>query len=271
MTINTQENKKETYVKCAKCDDEIFYNIHKVLTHCKCGAILVDGCEDYIRIGGNKEDMEQSKFKIPNEIILVTMLCVALSILRVIFFKTYSLIYLLWNIFLAFLPFITSSIILKYEEAGKLNKITLSLMAMLWLILMPNAPYIVTDLIHLTHTKGVPVIFDTFLLFTSAWTGLLLGMHSLSHMEKIIKRKYKDREADFMIVAIIFLISFGLYLGRFLRLNSWDIFVNPANVSSGLISTFTSRSSAPDAIIFTTLSFIFILVFYHSWKNRYIE
>jgi hypothetical protein len=55
MNINT-ENKKETYIKCVKCNDEIFYNTHKVLTYCKCGAIWVDGCEDYIRVGGNKED-----------------------------------------------------------------------------------------------------------------------------------------------------------------------------------------------------------------------
>jgi methylthioribose-1-phosphate isomerase len=55
MNINT-ENKKETYIKCVKCNDEIFCNTHKVLTHCNCGAIWVDGCEDYIRVGGNKED-----------------------------------------------------------------------------------------------------------------------------------------------------------------------------------------------------------------------
>jgi len=56
MTIDTKENKKETYIKCTKCGDEIFWNTHKQLTYCKCKAIYVDGCEDYIRVGGNKED-----------------------------------------------------------------------------------------------------------------------------------------------------------------------------------------------------------------------
>jgi len=56
MTIDTQENKKELYIKCVKCGDEIFWNTHKQLTRCTCEAIYVDSCEGYIRIGGNKED-----------------------------------------------------------------------------------------------------------------------------------------------------------------------------------------------------------------------
>ena len=56
MGINTRVNTEETYYKCTKCGDEIYWNTHKKLIHCMCGTIWVDGCEDYIRIGGNKED-----------------------------------------------------------------------------------------------------------------------------------------------------------------------------------------------------------------------
>jgi hypothetical protein len=50
--------KTDTYYKCKKCGDEIFWNTHKKYTACKCGALAVDGCEDYVRLIGNKEDRE---------------------------------------------------------------------------------------------------------------------------------------------------------------------------------------------------------------------
>jgi len=55
------KTKKETYYKCTHCGDEIFWNTHKKLTHCNCKKISVDGCEDYIRIGGNEEDRKVIK------------------------------------------------------------------------------------------------------------------------------------------------------------------------------------------------------------------
>ncbi len=50
------EIKQETYYRCIHCGDKIFWNTHKKLISCSCGKISVDGCEDYIRILGNKED-----------------------------------------------------------------------------------------------------------------------------------------------------------------------------------------------------------------------
>ena len=49
------KTKKETYHKCAHCKDEIFWNTNKKVTYCKCKKIWVDGCEDYIRIGGDRD------------------------------------------------------------------------------------------------------------------------------------------------------------------------------------------------------------------------
>ena len=52
------DTKKESYWRCKKCGDEIFWNTHKKFVECKCKAIYVDGCEDYVRVGGNKRDYE---------------------------------------------------------------------------------------------------------------------------------------------------------------------------------------------------------------------
>lgn len=53
---NANKIKQETYYECTHCGDEIFWNTHKKLTYCKCKKIWVDGCEDYVRVGGNEED-----------------------------------------------------------------------------------------------------------------------------------------------------------------------------------------------------------------------
>src|SRR3990167_5418334 len=53
--------KLETYYKCTHCGDEIFWNTHRKLTHCKCKKIWVDGCEDYVRVGGKEEDRKVIK------------------------------------------------------------------------------------------------------------------------------------------------------------------------------------------------------------------
>ena len=52
------KNKKETYYKCTHCEDEIFWNTHRKFTYCKCKKIWIDGCEDYVRIGGTEKDYE---------------------------------------------------------------------------------------------------------------------------------------------------------------------------------------------------------------------
>lgn len=59
MTPVASDTKIETYIKCKKCGTEVYWNTHKKMTPCKCEAILVDGCEDYIRVIGNKEDYEE--------------------------------------------------------------------------------------------------------------------------------------------------------------------------------------------------------------------
>lgn len=46
-------------IECKKCSDEIYFNTHKKMTPCKCGAIEVDGCEDYVRVIGEMDNCEE--------------------------------------------------------------------------------------------------------------------------------------------------------------------------------------------------------------------
>jgi uncharacterized membrane protein len=212
--------------------------------------------------------MEKFKFKIPKSIILLFILSFILVMLRIIIFGKYSLIYLLWNIFLAFLPFMISSIMFNFANEKKLKTIIFFIFGIVWLLLIPNSPYIITDLIHIGEIRKVPLLFDSFLIFGSASLGLLLGMHSMYDMERIIKMKFKKNVNILMITIFAFIIGFGVFLGRFLRFNSWDVFASPVSILNGIKEIFSNRSETVESLLYTVLFSVFILVFYLAWKSE---
>lgn len=209
------------------------------------------------------------KILIPKIILYPLILVLTLTILRVILFGKYSLIYILWNIFLAIIPFILSSILLHLKEIGKLRNLTFVILGIFWLLFLPNAPYIVTDLIHIGVVKSVPVLFDSILLFSSAFVGFMLGLYSLNHIENILSSLYSKKVTLFIVLLIIFLTSFGMYLGRFLRFNSWDIIIDPLSLSGRFLETLSSSGYHVESLIYIPLFFIFICSYYFSWKKSY--
>lgn len=204
-------------------------------------------------------------------IILLIILSIVLNILRIIIWDKFSLIYILWNIFLAFIPFVISSFMVLLLKEEKLKKFTLIFLGSLWLLFIPNAPYVITDFVHLGVVRAVPILYDTLLLFTSALIGLIFGLISINHIEQIISLKFSKNITSIFIYLLIFIISFGVYLGRFLRFNSWDIFARPGNVFNGLKEIFTNITNLTEALLFTTLFFIFILIFYFLSKEIKIK
>jgi uncharacterized membrane protein len=211
------------------------------------------------------------KINIPKSVIPLIIIAVVLSILRVIIWGKFSFVYILWNILLAFIPFIISSLLLTFSKIEKFNKIIFIIGVFLWIIFIPNAPYIVTDFIHLGEIRSVPMIFDTFLLFSSASLGLILGFHSFFHIEQIIRAKYSPKITVVVMSLIMLLISFGMYLGRFLRFNSWDIFINHTPLIKNIWKIFSGSSSRIEAYIYTLLFFFFLILSYKSWKYSNIR
>jgi uncharacterized membrane protein len=206
------------------------------------------------------------KIKIPKSIIILTIFAIVLNIFRVIIWSKFSFLFILWNIFLAFIPFVISSLLLSFFKENKLNKIFFVTGTILWVLFIPNAPYIITDFIHLGETRSVPVLFDIFLLFSSASVGLILFFYSLSHIEQIIKVKYKKNITYTIIGIILIIISFGLYLGRFLRFNSWDIFINHISLVKNIWKIISQVAGHVEVYLYIALFFIFLLLSYSAWK-----
>lgn len=151
---------------------------------------------------------------------------VSMNIVRIWHSHTLTYAFLVWNLFLAAIPYGISTLLVEFESLRKRQFVFWSLMA-LWLLFLPNAPYIFTDLFHLKPKNNVPLWFDLLLLLSFAWNGIMLCYLSLFDVQELVVARIGKRLTWFSVVVILFLCAFGVYVGRFMRWNSWDLFVNP--------------------------------------------
>lgn len=160
---------------------------------------------------------------------------------RVIYSQEGYFLFLVWNLFLAFLPFVFIHWA-NYLKDKKASPLIVLLLGGISLLFLPNSPYIITDLFHLKYWQhSAPLWFDTLMIFSYATTGIILFYASLLIMEKLLKAYFKASVASFLLLGIIFLNAFGIYLGRYMRFNSWDIISNPM----GLIGEILTYVSSP--------------------------
>ena len=152
--------------------------------------------------------------------------CFALTLLRYWFTHYTTYLFLNWNLFLAFIPWIISTV-LAVNRNEKLNKVMLLPLVLSWLAFFPNSPYILTDLFHLRSRPPVPLWFDLVVILSFAWTGLTFGLVSLFDLEKLLSRFFNKWILGILITLLLFAGSFGVYVGRYLRWNSWDIISEP--------------------------------------------
>ena len=190
-----------------------------------------------------------------------TIFSVAIWRVRAEFSGTGRYGFLIWNLFLAWIPFIIAYFTYTLTLNRKWIYIVIPIAAFLWLIFFPNAPYILTDFQHLAYpSNDLPVWYDVMMLIWFAFTGLLLGMVSLFLMQEIIRREFGRLVGWTFVALVTSLTSTGVYVGRFLRWNSWDILRNPI----GLAAYTFERVQNPSlqAIGFTGLFAAFFLFLY---------
>jgi uncharacterized membrane protein len=171
-------------------------------------------------------------------------------------------IFLAWNLFLAWIPFAVSRKLISVNSRWKIFFLT-----GLWLLFLPNAPYIITDFLHLKQRVPIPYWYDILLLFSAALNGLLLGLLSLLTVEKFLLNRYGNRISGIIILCSFFLCAFGIYMGRYLRWNSWDIIVNPGEVATDIMERIFNPFDHFGTWAVTILFGSFFYVMYYSIKN----
>ncbi len=160
---------------------------------------------------------------------LASAFAVALVALRFVLSGDLHYTNLVWNLVLAWVPLVLALVAYDRHRRGR-RGIGLVVPLALWVAFLPNAPYLVTDLMLLRDIQDMPVWFDVALLTTFAWTGLLLGFVSVYLVQEIARRSAGAVAGWACAVAAFGACGVGVYLGRYLRWNSWDLLVQPAGV-----------------------------------------
>ena len=171
---------------------------------------------------------------------LASALCVALLVARWLYSDLGAYSFLAWNLFLAWIPMIAAVLVYDLHRRGR-SSIHLLALGALWLLFLPNAPYLLTDLIHLGTRDDAPLWFDLVLFTAFAWTGALLGFLSIYLMQVVVRRAAGVAWSWAFVGGSLVATSFGIYLGRSLRWNSWALVTNPGP----LLSDIWARLSDP--------------------------
>jgi uncharacterized membrane protein len=186
---------------------------------------------------------------------LSSAFCVGMLVLRPLVVGHRDHGYLVWNLLLAWIPFVLALVIYDRAKRVRIDLGQLGLFAA-WLAFLPNAPYIVTDLMHLPEVAAAPVWFDAVTYVAFAWTGLLLGLVSL-YLVHCCMRARCGPAAGWAVVAVTSALSgLGIYLGRFLRWNSWDVIANPAALAGDLVAIARDPVGKPLAVTVLFTAFI---------------
>ncbi len=158
---------------------------------------------------------------------LSSMLCVGLLAGRFYISRVWTYYFLLWNLFLAWLPYIGSVFAYTLHIAEPKRWLRIIPVVLASILFFPNAPYIVTDFLHLRPRSPVPFWYDMGMLAAFSWAGILLGVYALRLMHCIVEDWLGKWTGWFFVMCVVILSGFGIYMGRFLRWNSWDIILNP--------------------------------------------
>jgi uncharacterized membrane protein len=200
-------------------------------------------------------------------------MCIFLVVARVAYSDTGYRRDLIWNLFLAWIPFILAYLAHTIFGRQKWLLWILPIIAALWLIFFPNAPYMLTDLQDLAKKAGgAPLWYDVIIVVWCSWTAMLLGVVSLYLMQDIVQRTFGRLFGWSFVFVISGLSSFGVYVGRFVRLNSWDILQDPAETTMELLGILIDPSRRLAAFLVSyTVFFLFVYLLLYSFGHMLRE
>lgn len=174
---------------------------------------------------------------------------------------------LIWNVFLALLPLLFMYLFL-YASQHKKHMLSIFFL-IAWLLLFPNVPYLMTDFIHISplsfyelteqgayYIRAILPWLELMHIALGVWFGMMVGYRSLFCFQDWVHKKYGYIYGWIAVFLVSILSGFGVFLGRFPRLNSWDV-LHPASL---LLDIKTNLDSF--ALAFTISCSVFILLTY---------
>ena len=170
--------------------------------------------------------------------------------------------YLIWNLFLAWIPMALSCFLLRHTRQHPWSDWTGIALTLVWVLFLPNSFYMVSDYIHLEDIARSSVLFDSLTFTCFILNGLMLGFASLYMVQAMLRKRISRLQNETFAAVMLFLCSFAIYLGRDLRWNSWDVLLNPAGILFDVSERIIDPFGHPEALTTTLVFFIFLAGLY---------
>ncbi len=211
--------------------------------------------------------MNLSISKSSKSLLLIYSISLLLICIRVYLDRSFDWFYfLLKNLILGTLPllFIVFARNIYQSKTIKFFKVTLvPFFCLLWLLFLPNSPYMITDLIHLDHLPNRFLWYDATTIFVNALTSLGMGFYATYIFQKLSNQIFSKPISWALIVITQVLSAFGVYLGRFLRFNSWDFFFSPGSLLKAVDHVLKDKLAFQTTFIFSIVLLALYLSFYY--------
>ena len=201
--------------------------------------------------------------KVEQMLVLSLAFTVGLIVFRIIYWGKLTFLFFTWNLFLAAIPLLLSRLLIHFY---KINLKALLILCA-WIVFLPNAPYLITDIVHFAERPPVSKWYDLLLVTSAAWNGLMLGVVSLMQVEDFLQKHLSTWKIKIIMGCAIFACSFGIYLGRFLRYNSWDVLTDPSDLVHQVQSQVLRPHQHANTWAFTLLFGAMFYIFYYTIRQ----
>ena len=191
-----------------------------------------------------------------------SMVCLAMAAARIYYVGRWTHTYIVWNLLLAWIPPVFAFLTYRIHLYRTRRTLVFSLCALTWFVFFPNAPYIITDFVHLEANVPPKLLWiDLLTIAAFAWTGLCLGYVSLCLMQEVVRARGGRIISWIFVLVMLALGSLGIYMGRFLRWNSWDVLRHPLGMFHHNV-TDDAAFVTPEMKVFLVMMFMFLLLSY---------
>ena len=179
---------------------------------------------------------------------IASSFCGALTVARALYSHRGYYLFMGWNLVLAWVPLLLSLVLARRAAFGHRSPVVTCGIGAVWLLFFPNAPYMVTDLLHLRERSGVPIWYDAIMVFAFGLVGLCLAFLSLWLVHGLVARRRGAAAGWLFVAGVAGLSGFGVYLGRYQRWNSWDVVARPGALLADLADRFMNPLSHPRTV-----------------------
>lgn len=194
-------------------------------------------------------------------LLLLSGICCALLVRRLWAAQNLEYSFMAWNLFLAWVPLLIMRFVRSHQPMLPNRRVFVFGGMLCWLLFFPNAPYIITDLMHLRYRTGVPLWYDSLMVFSFASVGLYTGLYSLLLAHRLLDELFGRALSWALLAGALGLSGFGIYLGRFGRWNSWDLLTRPHRLIWDALHQLLNPTAIKLTLAFGLMLGLFYFVF----------